>query len=117
VAAGDALEREAAGWRWEGEGDQASIPVRVDAVGASRSRPPLSCSLVALATQAYSRRPRRLSPSLANRLRIGFAIASPLLPARAVIGVGRFIQQRQDFEDAIARSYQVAIGGAGAGGA
>ena len=25
----------------------------------------------------------------------------------AVIGVGRFIQQRQDFEDAIARSYQV----------
>jgi signal transduction histidine kinase len=28
----------------------------------------------------------------------------------AVIGVGRFIQQRQDFEDAIARSYQVEIG-------
>jgi signal transduction histidine kinase len=27
----------------------------------------------------------------------------------AVIGVGRFIQQRQDFEDAIARSYQVEI--------
>ncbi len=41
----------------------------------------------------------------------------------AVIGVGRFIQQRQDFEDAIARSYQVemqarvqiAAGEAGAG--
>jgi methyl-accepting chemotaxis protein len=27
----------------------------------------------------------------------------------AVIGVGRFIQQRQDFEDSIARSYQVEI--------
>jgi two-component system sensor histidine kinase BaeS len=27
----------------------------------------------------------------------------------AVIGVGRFIQQRQDFEDAVARSYQVEI--------
>jgi len=30
-----------------------------------------------------------------------------VLTALAVIGVGRFIQQRQDFEDAIARSYQV----------
>lgn len=28
----------------------------------------------------------------------------------AVIGVGRFIQQRQDFEDAIARSYQIEMG-------
>jgi signal transduction histidine kinase len=28
----------------------------------------------------------------------------------AVIGVGRFIQQRQDFEDAVARSYQVEMG-------
>jgi signal transduction histidine kinase len=48
-----------------------------------------------------------LNPSLANRLRIGFAIAFAVLTAMAVIGVGRFIQQRQDFEDAIARSYQV----------
>jgi signal transduction histidine kinase len=48
-----------------------------------------------------------MSPSLANRLRIGFAIGFALLTAMAVIGVGRFIQQRQDFEDAIARSYQV----------
>jgi len=40
-------------------------------------------------------------------LRIGFAIAFALLTAMAVIGVGRFIQKRQDFEDAIARSYQV----------
>ena len=47
-----------------------------------------------------------MSPSLANRLRIGFAIGFAVLTAMAVIGVGRFIQQRQDFEDAIARSYQ-----------
>jgi signal transduction histidine kinase len=50
-----------------------------------------------------------LSPSLANRLRIGFAICFAVLTAMAVIGVGRFIQQRQDFEDAIARSYQAEI--------
>ena len=48
-----------------------------------------------------------MSPSLANRLRIGFAIGFAVLTAMAVIGVGRFIEQRQDFEDAIARSYQV----------
>ncbi|HYH54320.1 MAG TPA: HAMP domain-containing sensor histidine kinase [Solirubrobacterales bacterium] len=30
-----------------------------------------------------------------------------MLAAMAVIGVGRFVQQRQDFEDQIARSYQV----------
>jgi signal transduction histidine kinase len=47
-----------------------------------------------------------LNPSLANRLTIGFAIAFALLTALAVIGVGRFIQQRQDFEQEIARSYQ-----------
>jgi len=40
-------------------------------------------------------------------LRIGFAIGFAVLTAMAVIGVARFIQQRQDFEDAIARSYQV----------
>jgi signal transduction histidine kinase len=51
-----------------------------------------------------------LSPSLANRLRIGFAIGFAVLTAMAVIGVGRFIQQRQDFEDAVARSYQVEMG-------
>ncbi len=48
-----------------------------------------------------------MSPSLANRLRIGFAIGFAVLTAMAVIGVGRFIQQRQDFEDAIARSYRI----------
>src|SRR4051794_38261897 len=61
----------------------------------------------AIGAQAYSRSRRRLSPSLANRLRIGFAIGFAVLTAMAVIGVGRFIQQRQDFEDSIARSYQV----------
>ena len=68
-----------------------------------------SCSVAssAIGAQAYSRSNRRLSPSLANRLRIGFAIGFAVLTAMAVIGVGRFIQQRQDFEDSIARSYQV----------
>jgi signal transduction histidine kinase len=47
-----------------------------------------------------------LSPSLANRLTIGFAIAFAVLTGLAVIGVARFLQQRQDFEDATARSYQ-----------
>jgi signal transduction histidine kinase len=47
-----------------------------------------------------------LSQSLANRLTIGFAIAFAVLTGLAVIGVARFLQQRQDFEDATARSYQ-----------
>ncbi len=50
-----------------------------------------------------------MSPSLANRLTIGFAIAFAVLTGLAVIGVGRFLQQRQDFEDATARSYQMEI--------
>jgi two-component system sensor histidine kinase BaeS len=50
-----------------------------------------------------------LSPSLANRLTIGFAIAFAVLTGLAVVGVARFLQQRQDFEDATARSYQVEI--------
>jgi signal transduction histidine kinase len=62
-----------------------------------------------IAAQAYSRRRFRLSPSLANRLTIGFAIAFAVLTGLAVIGVGRFLQQRQDFEDATARSYQLEI--------
>jgi signal transduction histidine kinase len=56
--------------------------------------------------QAYSRRRLRLSPSLANRLTIGFAIAFAVLTGLAVIGVARFIEQRQDFENATAHSYQ-----------
>ncbi|HEX7060012.1 MAG TPA: HAMP domain-containing sensor histidine kinase [Solirubrobacterales bacterium] len=47
-----------------------------------------------------------MNPSLANRLTIGFAIAFALLAGLAVIGVGRFFQERQDFENATARSYQ-----------
>jgi signal transduction histidine kinase len=62
-----------------------------------------------IAAKAYSRGRSRLSPSLANRLTIGFAIAFALLTAMAVIGVARFLEQRQDFEDATARSYQVEI--------
>jgi signal transduction histidine kinase len=63
-----------------------------------------------IAEQAYARpRGRRLSPSLANRLTIGFAIAFAVLTGLAVIGVARFLQQRQDFEDATARSYEVEI--------
>jgi two-component system sensor histidine kinase BaeS len=62
-----------------------------------------------IVAQAYSRRRFRLSPSVANRLTIGFAIAFAVLTGLAVIGVARFLQQRQDFEDATARSYQVEI--------
>jgi len=42
-------------------------------------------------------------------LTIGFAIAFAVLTGLAVIGVARFLQQRQDFEDATARSYQIEI--------
>jgi signal transduction histidine kinase len=56
--------------------------------------------------QAYSRRRFRLNPSLANRLTIGFAIAFAVLTGLAVIGVARFLQQRQDYENATALSYQ-----------
>jgi signal transduction histidine kinase len=62
-----------------------------------------------IVARAYSRRRLRLSPSLANRLTIGFAIAFAVLTGLAVVGVARFLQQRQDFENATARSYQVEI--------
>jgi signal transduction histidine kinase len=68
--------------------------------------PVASCPI---AGQAYSRRHFRLSPSLANRLTIGFAIAFAILTGLAVVGVARFLQQRQDFENATARSYQLEI--------
>src|SRR6476469_504656 len=77
------------------------------ATAAGPSARPVASS--PLAAHAYYRRARRLSPSLANRLRIGFAIGFAVLTAMAVIGVGRFIQQRQNFEDAIARSYRAEI--------
>lgn len=50
-----------------------------------------------------------MSPSLANRLTIAFAIAFAVLTGLAVVGVARFIQQRQDYENATARSYQAEI--------
>jgi signal transduction histidine kinase len=53
---------------------------------------------------------RRLSPSLANRLRIGFAIGFAVITALTVFGVGRLVVQRQDYENSIERSYQVEIG-------
>jgi signal transduction histidine kinase len=62
-----------------------------------------------IVAQAYSRRRLRLSPSLANRLTIGFAIAFAVLTGLAVIGVARFLQQRQDYENATAGSYQLEI--------
>jgi signal transduction histidine kinase len=62
-----------------------------------------------IVAQAYSRRRLRLSPSLANRLTIGFAIAFAVLTGLAVIGVARFLQQRQDFENGTAQSYQLEI--------
>src|SRR4029079_14421880 len=40
---------------------------------------------------------------------IGFAIAFAVLTGLAVVGVARFLQQRQDYENATARSYQVEI--------
>jgi signal transduction histidine kinase len=46
---------------------------------------------------------------LANRLTIGFAIAFAVLTALAVIGVAQFLQQRQDFENGTARSYETEI--------
>jgi signal transduction histidine kinase len=72
----------------------------------SSAVPVASCPI---ASQAYSRRRFRLSPSLANRLTIGFAIAFAILTGLAVVGVARFLQQRQDFENATARSYQLEI--------
>src|SRR3954447_16927531 len=86
--------------------NQASSGFRSIPSGAA-TVPFASVASSAIGAQAYSRSHRRLSPSVANRLRIGFAIGFAVLTAMAVIGVGRFIQQRQDFEDAVARSYQV----------
>jgi len=52
-----------------------------------------------------------VNPSLANRLRIGFAITFALLAGVTVIGVGRLFQLRQDYEDEITRSFQLEIAG------
>ncbi len=52
-----------------------------------------------------------MNPSLANRLRIGFAITFALLAGVTVIGVGRLFQLRQDYEDSITRSFQLEVSG------
>ncbi len=52
-----------------------------------------------------------MNPSLANRLRIGFAITFALLAGVTVIGVGRLFQLRQDYEDEITRSFQLEVAG------
>src|SRR5215475_7047214 len=87
--------------------NQASTGPRSIPSGAAAE--PSTCPVASspIPEREYSGPRRRLSPSLANRLRIGFAIGFALLTALAVIGVGRFIEKRQDFEDQIARSYQV----------
>lgn len=89
--------------------NQASTPARSIPCGASAVPSAVPVASSPIAAQAYSRRRFRLSPSLANRLTIGFAIAFAVLTGLAVVGVARFLQQRQDFEDATARSYQVEI--------
>jgi signal transduction histidine kinase len=48
-----------------------------------------------------------VNPSLANRLRIGFAITFALLAGVTVIGVARLFQLRQDYEDDRTRSWQL----------
>lgn len=52
-----------------------------------------------------------MNPSLANRLRIGFAITFALLAGVTVIGVGRLFQLRQNYEDSTSRSFQLEIAG------
>jgi signal transduction histidine kinase len=52
-----------------------------------------------------------VNPSLANRLRIGFAITFALLAGVTVIGVGRLFQLRQDYEDDTTRSFQLELSG------
>ena len=93
-----------------------SIPARSIPSGACVEPSAVPVASSPIAAQAYARRGRRLSPSLANRLRIGFAICFAVLTAMAVIGVARFIQERQDFESSIERSYQVEMVGPGAAG-
>ena len=86
--------------------NQASTPARSIPSGTAAIPSGVPVASSPIGSQAYSRRRLRLSPSLANRLTIGFAIAFAVLTGLAVIGVARFLQQRQDFEDATARSYQ-----------
>src|SRR5689334_25434357 len=89
--------------------NQPSTPPRSMPSGASAVPSAVPVASSSIEGQAYSRRRLRLSPSLANRLTIGFAIAFAVLTGLAVVGVARFLQQRQDYEDATARSYQIEI--------
>lgn len=50
-----------------------------------------------------------MNPSLANRLRIGFALTFALLAAVAIIGVGRIFGLRHDYEDATTRSFSLQV--------
>jgi two-component system sensor histidine kinase VicK len=52
-----------------------------------------------------------VNPSLANRLRIGFAITFALLASVTIFGVARLFQLRRDFEDSTTRSFQLEIAG------
>jgi signal transduction histidine kinase len=52
-----------------------------------------------------------VNPSLATRLRIGFAGAFALLAGLTVVGVARQFQLRQDYENSTNRSYQLQIAG------
>ena len=75
--------------------NQASTPARSIPSGTSAGPSRLPVASSSITAKAYARPGRRLSPSLANRLRIGFAICFAVLTAMAVIGVARFIQERQ----------------------
>jgi signal transduction histidine kinase len=50
-----------------------------------------------------------VNPSLANRLRIGFAITFAVLIAVTVIGVARLFELRQDYGNSTNRSYQLQL--------
>ncbi len=50
-----------------------------------------------------------MNPSLANRLRIGFALTFALLIAVAIIAIGRLFSLRHDYEDQTTRSFSLQI--------
>ncbi len=50
-----------------------------------------------------------MNPSLANRLRIGFALAFALLAGLCIIGVGHLANLRQDYEDDTNRSFSLQV--------
>jgi signal transduction histidine kinase len=50
-----------------------------------------------------------MNPSLATRLRIGFAVLLVLLGGVTVVGVGRLFQLRKDYEDDTSRQFQLQL--------